>query len=108
MKTSRNRAKCSEPEGSIVVRSDDGAVSYRLQPTRLGLCVQRERKQVRGHARLVHTAVFRDSACFLRWCEADSVRFDYPIVFSDIRRKGGALLESHERTAQADRDHAGR
>lgn len=107
MKTSRNRAKRSEPEGSIVVQSDDGAVSYRLQPTRLGLCVQRERRHARG-ARLVHTAVFRDSACFLRWCEADSVRFDYPIVFSDIRRKGGALLESHERSAHADRDHEGR
>jgi len=108
MTTSRNRVKRSEPEGSIVVMSDDGAVSYRLQPSRFGLCVQRERKQVCGHARLVHTAVFRDSACFLRWCEADSVRFDYPVVFSDIRRKGGALLESHERSAHADRDHEGR
>ncbi|UUX97310.1 hypothetical protein [Aquabacterium sp. J223] len=108
MKSSRNRAKFSEAEGPIVVRSDDGTVSYRLQPTRHGLCVERERKQVCGRARLVHTAIFRDSACFLRWCEADSVRFDYPIVFSDIRRKGGALLENHERTAHADRDHAGR
>lgn len=108
MKTSRNRTKRSEPEGSIVVTSDDGLVSYRLLPTRLGLCVERERRHARGRARLVQTAVFRDSACFLRWCEADTVRFDYPIVFSTIRRNGDALLERHERTAHADSDHEGR
>jgi hypothetical protein len=108
MNISRSQARHAEAGHSIVVRSDDGVVSYRLEPTRFGLCVQRERRHAQGHARLIQTAVFKDSACFVRWCEADSVRFDYPIVFSAIKRKGGALLESHERKAHFDPDHEGR
>lgn len=94
MTNSRSRASRSEPADAVVVSSEDGAVSYRLQSMRLGLCVQRERRYGRANARLVHTVVFRDNECFLRWCDADSVRFDYPLVSSVIRRKGGAMLAS--------------
>ena len=100
--------KRSDPESLIVVRSDDGVLSYWLRVTQLGLCVRRERKQARCHARFVHTALFRDSKCFLRWCEADSVRFDYPIVFSAVKRQGGALLESLEGSVQRQCANEGR
>ncbi len=100
MKTSRSQSRGFDPDGSVVVKSDDGAVSYCLQPTHLGLCVQRERRHALGRARLVHTAVFQDCECFLQWCDADSVRFDYPIVLLAIRRQGCAMLESHARMAR--------
>lgn len=100
--------KRSDPKGSIVVRSDDGVLCYWLRVTQLGLCVRRERKQERCHALFVHTALFRDSNCFLRWCEADSVRFDYPIVFFDVKRQGGAMLESLEGIVQRQRANEGR
>lgn len=108
MKTSRSQSRGFEPDGFVVVKSDDGIVSYSLQPTRYGLCVQRERRHALGRARFVHTAVFQDCARFLQWCDADSVRFDYPIVLSAIRRQGSAMLESHERMARPDAKHDGR
>lgn len=58
-----------------------------------------------NRARLVQSTVFRDTAGFSRWCDADSVRFDYPIVFSIMRREGGALLEAHEQSSITVRDH---
>ena len=108
MKPSRSQSRCSRPDGSVIVKSDDGFVSYFLQPTRLGLCVQRERRHVLGRARFVQTAVFKDCIRFLQWCDADSVRFDYPIVISAIRRHGSAMLESHEQMTRSGGNHDGR
>jgi hypothetical protein len=45
-----------------------------------------------GSARVVHSAVFTKSESFLRWCDADSVRFDYPLVHVNLRRDGDALF----------------
>ena len=42
--------------------------------------------------RLVQAIVFRDEASFTRWCDADSVRFAYPLIFSNLRRAGCELL----------------
>lgn len=89
----------------VVVRSDDGNVCFRLHPTRSGLWVERERQQKCHQARLVHSVVFASLDKFARWCESDSVRFDYPIVFSIIKREGGALLLDHEQTASTERNH---
>jgi len=105
MKKSTTRTSSSDGSAAIVVRSDDGDVCFRLRPTRFGLWVQRERRCRDRRARLVQSAVFGDAAGFSRWCEADSVRFDYPIVFSIIRREGGAILEAHEQSSAAERSH---
>lgn len=80
----------------IVVRSDDGSVCFKLRPTPMGLWVQRDRRQKNRKARLVQSIVFFDAIGFTRWCEADSVRFDYPVVFSMVQREGGALLRANE------------
>ena len=100
-------AKNSPADGArgVVVKSDDGGVCFRLRPTRSGLWVQRDRWRKDNHARLVQSVVFASSDGFARWCEADSVRFDYPIVFSAIKREGGALLQAHEQAAAAEPDH---
>lgn len=99
-------AKNSPADGSrgVVVKSDDGDVCFRLRPTRAGLWVQRDRRHKDSHARLVQSVVFDNSDRFARWCDADSVRFDYPFVFSAIRREGGALLQHHEQSSGAERD----
>jgi hypothetical protein len=92
-------------ERVLAVRSHDGAVCFRLHATALGLCVERERRHAGAGARLVQSVVFTDKADFSRWCEADSVRFDYPVVFHDLRRAANTLLEIHERTLAVARDH---
>lgn len=105
MKNSTTRMTTPDGSPAIVVKSDDGDVCFRLRPTRLGLWVQRERRRKDEHARLVQSTVFGDAADFRRWCDADSVRFDYPIVSSIIRREGGAILEAHEQSSPAARGH---
>ena len=105
MKYSTSRPISPDGTQALVVKSDDGDVCFRLRSTRLGLWVQRERRRKDSRARLVQSTVFRDTAGFSRWCDADSVRFDYPIVFSIIRREGGALLEAHEQSSVAVQDH---
>lgn len=107
MKT-RSPTRRPELDGVVVVRSNDGAVAFELRPTSSGLCVQRERRQRDGRARLVQTALFREADCFIRWCEADSIRFDYPIVSSEVKREGHALLERYERLCGSDGDRKGR
>ena len=79
----------------IIVRSDDGSLCFKLRPTLVGIWVQRDRRHKDRSARLVQSMVFYDAVGFARWCEADSVRFDYPNVFRQVKREGSAMLESH-------------
>ena len=84
----------------VVVQSDDGSVRVWLRMTRFGLWVRRERRRAAERARLVQSVVFRDTQGFERWCDSDSIRFDYPIISSTVKREGGALLDEHERTRE--------
>jgi hypothetical protein len=86
-------ASASKP---VIVQSDDGSVRVWLRMTRFGLWVRRERRRAEEHARLVQSVVFKDTRGFERWCDCDSIRFDYPVVFSNVKREGGALLDEHE------------
>lgn len=76
---------------SRTVSSDDGSVTFTLAPTTSGVFVERVHLHS-GSARVVHSAVFTKSESFLRWCDADSVRFDYPLVHVNLRRDGDALF----------------
>jgi hypothetical protein len=91
-----SRANGSEAADGIVVRSDDGAIAYKLRRTALGLFVERHRRQPSARARLTQTAVFRTADGFLRWCNADSIRFDYPMVFSAMRREADSFFDSDD------------
>lgn len=75
------------------VRSDDGSIEFTLIPTPNGLFVERVRLQL-GIARVVQSTLFNDDLSFRRWCDADSVRFDYPLVYVSLKRNGDALLGS--------------
>lgn len=108
MKTPRKATSSRDQTNAVIVQSDDGAVRFRLQSTPHGLLVQRERRRQDQGAHLVQSVVFSDAAGFSRWAEADSVRFDYPIVFSTVRREAGALLETHGHAKDPRRDHEGR
>jgi len=96
------------PDGVFVVASDDGVVRFKLCRTPGGLLVQRERQNALSHSRLVHSAVFADTLSFSRWCDADSVRFDYPIVHSAVSREGEALLHANDDAAKPHSHHSER
>ncbi|NUZ09122.1 hypothetical protein [Piscinibacter koreensis] len=91
------------PDMPVVVQSDDGSIRIWLRMTQFGLWVRRERRRADAHARLVQSVVFRDPEGFERWCDSDSIRFEYPVVSSAVKREGGALLDDHERTTGAQR-----
>lgn len=79
-------------------RSPDGRISFALRVCDGG--VYAERHQIDpSTGRLVQSIVFRDEASFVRWCEADAARFDYPLVCGLMRRTG---CEFFARTAPND------
>ena len=98
--TISSEIEAGHPSGNsdeFIVKSDDGQVSYRLRATGRGLWVQRERCRQDRHARLVHSVIITNTEQFDRWCEADSIRFDYPLVFAAIARAGRKLLDQYGR-----------
>ncbi len=73
------------------MRSEDGSVSFTLAPTPSGVFV--ERVQLRnGTARVVQSVLFTDDQSFQRWCDADSLRFEYPLVYVSLKRDGDAMF----------------
>ena len=88
----RRKSSCSADaaEGTFV-RSSDGAIAFKLARTAVGVLVERHQFR-RGGGRVVVSSLFVDAASFDRWCDADSVKFDYPLVHQSVRRNGNALL----------------
>ena len=73
------------------LRSDDGVIAFSLARVAAGVHV--ERIQLRkGRVRIVHSTVFADGKSFERWCDADTVRFDYPLVYVSLKRDGNDLF----------------
>ena len=50
----------------------------------------------RGRGRITFSAIFTDDRSFERWCDADSVRFEYPLVHVILKRHGNSLLRRDE------------
>ena len=82
------------------LRSDDRAIEFHLVPTERGLFVERVRT-VLGVTRVVQIVHFEDDASFNRWCEADSVRFDYPMIHVKLKSNGAALFDRLKLRAHA-------
>ena len=74
-----------------VLRSDDGLIEFRLAPAARGVFVERVQRRP-GTARTVQATVFTDDSSFSRWCDADAMRFDYPLIYVALKRNGHALF----------------
>ena len=73
------------------VSSDDGSVSFTLARMPGGVLVERVQFH-RGTARVVQTMLFADDESFQRWCDADALRFDHPLLHMSLRRDGNDLF----------------
>lgn len=72
--------------------TQDGKVSYALSTVDAGLLVHRTVcRQVQ--LQLVQTFHFTDAGVFDRWCKADSLRFEEPLLWEQLRRRGHELLD---------------
>jgi hypothetical protein len=79
--------------GGLCVRSEDGVVEFRLRASRAGLFVERV-EELGNKARVVQSTVFRSATSFGHWCDADHVKFDYPIVYVNLKRNGFHVLQT--------------
>ena len=75
----------------LAASAGDRAVAFALTRRRSGLYVERAlRRRGAGQVRL--TLRFEDESAFVRWCNADQLQFDFPLVYANLRRNGCALL----------------
>jgi hypothetical protein len=80
-----------EGDLALRLRTEDGALAFVLRPAASGLVVERTQRRPLG-ACFVQTLLFTDHDGFSRWCEADAVRFDEPVLYDRLRREGHARL----------------
>lgn len=73
------------------LRSDDGLVEYALHDVAGKLAVERVQAR-QGVSRVEQVTLFSDLGSFVRWCDADALRFDYPLVHTHLKRHGAAIL----------------
>jgi len=77
----------------LAASTRDGVLEFRLSRCRSGIYV--ERRQFRlGAGIATHAMCFGDEASFLHWCEADALKFSYPLVYSSLKRHACALMAS--------------
>ena len=84
-----------ELPGAITLRSGDGAVTVSIQWTSGGVFVQRCLRR-RGAAHVIQAARFGSAQAFHRWCEADAVRFDDPLLSARLVRHGDDLFRASD------------
>ena len=82
----------SDPR-TVIAASDDGIITFQLSPCDGGILVTRT--QLRAHGgKLVQSIRFPDDATFIRWCDADRMKFSYPLLYVNLRRSGCALFSA--------------
>ncbi|KNZ30870.1 MAG: hypothetical protein AD742_20295 [Methylibium sp. NZG] len=79
-------------DGALLLRTEDGAVAFVLRSATSGLMVERTQRRSLG-ACLVQTLLFTEHEAFARWCGADTVRFDEPVLYDRLRREGDVFLD---------------
>ena len=67
--------------------SEDGAVSFRVEATPAGLCIERMQRRPLG-TQFMQVFVFDDASSFKRWCDTDPIRFQFPLLHGQVRRQG--------------------
>jgi hypothetical protein len=88
---SSRKSRSSTPARREVV-SPDGQLCFVLKRTATGVHVDR-RHQAAAY-RVAHAAVFPDRRELERFLDLDELRFQYPLVYVEVRRAFDDLLET--------------
>ncbi len=72
--------------------SPDGKLGVTLRPCAGGLYVERWHT-IDASGAITQGLMFADETEFHRWCDADDARYDYPLMWVNMRRAGGDLLQ---------------
>lgn len=87
-------------DGAHTVRSDDGVLRLDLRLVDAGLYMRRELHRPRA-GRVTQANIFASRDAFKRWCDADSLRFEYPIVHVRLMRVADQLFDGHDTACAA-------
>jgi hypothetical protein len=81
-----------DPQRRRAIRAEGraGSVEFHLQRIAGGLYVEREDIPRRG-LRTIQSIAFSDPGSFERWCDSDPIRFDQPLLHTQLKRAGGEL-----------------
>ncbi|EHR71244.1 hypothetical protein BurJ1DRAFT_2411 [Burkholderiales bacterium JOSHI_001] len=87
------RAFSRNGKGKVLqtVHSADGMVRFSLQRTSAGLYVQRAFSR-NGKGKVLQSARFASADDFRRWCAADTIRFDDPLMSLRLVRHADELF----------------
>ncbi len=77
--------------GALTLASKDATIVFTLRATAVGLLIERTQRHAVG-ARLVQAMVFADQPAFDRWCDAEPMRFEDPMLYDRLRREGHEAL----------------
>jgi len=78
---------------AMTVRSEDGVLAISIRSAADGVFVERT-VQRSGSSRVVQAVVFASASQFRRWCDADALRFEYPLVARSLIRHADELFNS--------------
>ena len=95
MKRRSRRFRSSFVAGGWTAKSDDGALSFTLASCGTGVFAERLQTTL-GSRRVVQSIIFEAEAEFIRWCDADRTRLVYPLVSSNLRRRGCELFAQRQ------------
>lgn len=91
MKRPGTRTPVERPPRAVTAGSSDGVIVIKLVASADGLHVERSQLRADG-GRVTQSMRFRDDRSFIRWCEADRLRFTYPLVYANLERSGCELF----------------
>lgn len=77
----------------LEVRFCAEAPAFRLQVLGCRVCVER-RAVMAPQREIAQYAVFDDETDFLRWCDADAIKFSYPLLHRRLTKTGSELFSN--------------
>ncbi|MCV2354000.1 hypothetical protein LNV09_07445 [Paucibacter sp. B2R-40] len=80
----------AEAGGHFALTSEDGRISFLLQASAVGLYLEHH-QWVSLTEQYVQCMIFESSKLFTLWCDSDSIRFEHPILFGQLKRLGGDI-----------------
>jgi hypothetical protein len=90
-RTARSHRTGADGMRSLSARDRQGEVHFLLQRVAGGVYVEREAMPRRG-LHTVQSILFDDPDSFMRWCDSDPVRFEHPVLHTNLKRYASELL----------------
>jgi hypothetical protein len=86
-----SRTRLPPSTRDFVLTSPDGVLTFHVSARSGGIAIERAEHRSGGR-HFIQSVRFDDEVAFVRWCQADDLCFAYPLLFSQLTRRGGELF----------------